>query len=374
MEDVEQVEYESNILEIAESDVWLIDDDARRVKLAKGWLAYKALHEEQAYMKKIHQDMCVLSQCFARFPILKSLELSSDYDPPTEEMARMLADTYAVEGNMLDGENMTDDDEVGVAALTTLLSAASGMQKKLDSLTAHRVHWSFFNAAPKGMNFYRPAFTYLRHLNLTLEADYDDMDEEDVVQARHAEFGIALRDAANLETLSLNFGDGDVPPESIYVQRQLQVPVIWDKLAKNITWKNLISLELHIVTVSQPSLLDFLARHAETLKCIKWHSMWLTDSNVGWDVVFRMMRKSMKLQVVKFEGTWGGEGEQGRVKTLKMIDHGDKLAKFILSGSGDDGKKGRKHERRLRKSASDGMVSSKVDLREYPAILATEPQ
>lgn len=371
MEDVEQQEYESNTLEILESEMWLINDDARRVKLAKGWMAYKALHEEQAYIKKIHQDLCVLSQCFARFPILKSLELSSDYDTPTEEMARMLADTYAVEGNMLDGENMTDDDEVGVAALTALLSAASGMQKKLDSLTAHRVHWSFFNAAPKGMNFYRPVFTYLRHLNLTLEADYDDMDEEDVVQVRHAEFSIALRDATNLESLSLNFGDRDV---QLYVQRQLQVPVLWDKLAKTMTWKNLRSLELHIVTVSQQYLLDFLARHAESLKCIKWHSMWLTESNVGWDVVFRMMRKSMKLEVVKFEGTWGGEGEQGCIKTLKMIDHGAKLAKIILSGCGDDVKRGRKHERRLRKAASDGMISSKVDLRDYPVILATEPQ
>jgi hypothetical protein len=356
LEDIDQREYESNLLDNDENDSWQANDEVTRIRIARGWLAYKALLDEQQYMKKNYQDMSILSQCLTRFPILKSLEMSSDYEPPTEELERMLVDTYAVQGNMLDGGDVTEEDEVGVRAMTTLLSAASGMQKKLDSLSAHRVHWSFFSSSPKGMSFYRPAFAYLRNLNMSLEADYDDTDEEDIVEARHNEFGIALRGATGLETLSLTFGDSDIPPESIYTQRQMQIPVVWDKLVKNVCWTNLRFLELHVVTVSERYILEFLERHT-SLKRLKWHSMWLTNSDVGWDKIFRGMR-TMKFEALQFGGIWGGEGDKGRNKTLKMDEIGAKIVKSILT---NDTKKGKKvHVRRGKRSLSDGQLFHKA--------------
>jgi len=356
LEDIDEQEYQANLFDNDAFNPWEVKDDATRLKLAKGWLAYKALLEEQQYMKKTQQDMCILSQCLTRFPVLKSLVIAADFEPPTEELERMLEDTLAVPGNMLNGGDMTEEDEVGVRAMTTLLSAASGMQKKLANLNVHRVHWSFFSSAPKGINFYRPIFTYLRQLSMSLEADYDDSDEEEIVDARHAEFATALRGAANLETLSLTFGDIDVPAENLYLQRQMQIPVVWDKIVKNMTWTNLQCLELNFVTVSEPFVLDFLRRHTN-LKILKWHSMWLTNSEVGWDKVFKVMRRTMNFQELKFGGIWGGESEKGRHKTLKMDDIGEKLVKTILRGP----EKGKRPVRvkMVTRSATDGLWLTK---------------
>ena len=52
------------------------------------------------------------------------------------------------------------------------------MPTKLERWKAHRVHWSFFNPPPKGTNLHRSMATYLRHLDLTLKADFDDVGDE----------------------------------------------------------------------------------------------------------------------------------------------------------------------------------------------------
>ena len=71
------------------------------------------------------------------------------------------------------------------------------------------------------------------------------------VQARHAEFGNSLRTATGLETLRLDFGDGDISMDTVLMERSINVPVMWEGLVETMTWKNLCSLELHVVTTSE---------------------------------------------------------------------------------------------------------------------------
>jgi hypothetical protein len=127
---------------------------------------------------------------------------------------------------MLEGGEVTDDDETGVPALNSMLLAASAMPTRLERRNAHRVHWSFFNPPPTSINIHRPVFTYLRHLDLILDSDYDDVAEEEAVTARHIEFGKSLQVATDLESLRLDFGDGDNTVDTVIMQRRMTVPII----------------------------------------------------------------------------------------------------------------------------------------------------
>jgi hypothetical protein len=355
LRDVDQQEYESNILDNENEDQELkqfSDDEGSRAELGKRWAIYKPLLQAQEYMKKTQYDISVLSQAFTRFPVLKSLHISSEFgthERASEEMYHAFGGSLAIPGMMLEGGEVDDDEQVGVRALNSVLLSASGIPKKLENLKAHRVHWSFFNPPPAAINLHQQIFTYLRHLDLTLEADYDDIDEEHAVLARHAEFGKALRAAAGLETLRLNFGDNDISPDTVLMQRGMNVPVIWEELVKDMTWKNLKSLELHFVTASESCMTDFLARHAKTLKVIKWTNMWLLDSEEGWEPIWRNMKYLMKFEAVEFGGIWGAEGEN---ITSPAIDNMDKLGR----GFAREILKGKEKEVRRRRSASDSLL------------------
>lgn len=266
-----------------------------------------------------------------QFPILKSIKVVSCDGRPSLELARILKGTYAIPANMLENGDMADDeDEIGVGPLTTMLSAASGMQNKLDSLSARNVHWAFFAPAPKGMSFYLPAFTHLRNLHLTLEADYADMDDEDLVRGHHREFGTALRGAANLESLALDFVAVGMAHLNLPGIRPLQVPVLWDKLAKATTWTNLRTLELGSVHVSEVFALDFFMRHADTLIILAMDNMTLTNSKSGWTKVFVLMQRVLILESVKFSGVWMAENATGKRAFYQMDKVGTKITKKIL--------------------------------------------
>ena len=115
--------------------------------------------EEQEYLRSTTYDFSVFAQASARFPDLKKIEMKSEYEPPSEHMVRGYADTLAIAGLMIDGR-----------ALGSLFLALTALPLNLQELKARRVQWSFFNPAPRDLNLYRPVFSHLRHLDLTLKA------------------------------------------------------------------------------------------------------------------------------------------------------------------------------------------------------------
>ena len=341
----------TNVLENEEFEK--MDATRSAIETTRGWTVYKPMLEEQRYMLKTSFDTCAFTQALARFPLLKQIEMGTEYAPPSLPMIRAYAPSLAIPGLMLDGGDLMDDEEPGVRGLTSLVLAISAMPGKLESLNAHRIHWSFFNPAPRSLNFSRQAFTHLRHLDLVLEADYDDLDEIDIVKARHAEFGRALRSATALESLRLAFDDIDTVPKSVYIQREMNVPVVWESLTEGMTWPNLRSLELCVVTCSGADLTSFLIRHAQTLKAVKWHNMWLSDRASRWHSIFKKMQRNLKLEELEFGGVFGADGSNGRPQLLKMDDEfGSKLTRSILRG------KEKEKRKKGKRSGQDGDESN----------------
>ena len=130
LEDVESQEYESNILDndgLEEESTWSSDAGSgdSKERIARGWKAYKPMLDEQLYMKKISYDVSVFTQALARFPVLKRLEMCSEYGMPSETLARAYENTLAVPGLMLDGGEISDyEEQTGTRALGSLLRHA----------------------------------------------------------------------------------------------------------------------------------------------------------------------------------------------------------------------------------------------------------
>ncbi|KAK0102467.1 hypothetical protein ONS95_006086 [Cadophora gregata] len=330
LEEVMFTEFRSNVLEIEELGGRTPMDNEEII--ANAWKSYKPLLDTQMHMKRTNYDFAVLAQALPRFPILRKIEMSSEYGCPSQTMAKAYEATMAIPGLMMDGGEISDDEETGTRSLGSLLLAAATLPTPLETLSAHRIHWSFFNDSPLDLHF--GAFTYLRHIDLVLEPDYDDWSEQDVVKARHVQLGKALRSAKGLETLRLTFDDADTVPKAVLLQRLMNVPVVWERISEGMTWPCLHTLELTVVTTSEAGISDFLRRHSSTLKVIKWHNMWLAGSALGWNRIFRRMKKHMALKVVVFGGIWGGDSNSStEPKLLKMEDEvGSRVAASIVRG------------------------------------------
>ncbi|KAL5321663.1 hypothetical protein ACEPPN_009623 [Leptodophora sp. 'Broadleaf-Isolate-01'] len=330
LEEVEFPEFRSNVLEIEE--VGGIPVDLGEGAIAGAWKAYKPMLDTQMHMKRTNYDFSVLAQALPRFPILKTIEMSSEYGCTSETMMKAYESTMSIPGLMMDGGEISDEEETGTRGLGSLLLAAAGMPTPPETLNAHRVHWSFFNTPP--VDLHLKAFTYLRHLDLVLEPDYDDWDEQVVVRARHVELGKALRAAKGLETLRLTFDDKDSIPKSVLVQRQMNVPVVWERITEGMTWPRLHTLELTVLTTCEAGMSEFLKRHCSTLKVIRWHNMWLEGSVLGWNRIFRRMKKHMKLSAVEFGGVWGGESSASAEPKLLNLEGpvGARVANSIVRG------------------------------------------
>ncbi|KAH7351065.1 hypothetical protein BKA65DRAFT_550044 [Rhexocercosporidium sp. MPI-PUGE-AT-0058] len=349
LEEVEFLEFQSNVLEIDDSAGNLVN--LSEGTIADAWKAYKRMLDIQIHMRRTHYDFSVLAQALPRFPLLKTIEMRSEYCCASDTMEEAYENTLSIPGLMMDGGEIADDEETGTRALGSLLLAGATMPTALETLTAHRVHWSFFSPTP--VDLYLKAFTTLRHINLVLEPDYDDWDEEAVVRARHVELGRALRTAKGLETLRLTFGDKDPMPKSVLLQRQMNVPVVWECITEGMTWPCLHTLELTVLTTCETGISEFLKRHCNTLKVIKWHNMWLEGSVLGWNRVFRRMKKYMKLSVVEFGGVWGGESSSLAAPKLLNLEGtvGSRVANSIMRG----------REVRKKKARATGELEGKVD-------------
>jgi hypothetical protein len=290
--------------------------------------------EEQQHMAKIGYDVSVFAQALPRFPMLKEIEINSEYDIPTDALRRAYEDTMAVSRFMLCTEE-NEQEGMAMRALRTVLLAATGMQPGLEDLYVHQIHWPFFTSAP--LSLYLSSYANLRHLNLEFESIFFDIDEREIVEARHMELGRALRSATGLETLRLVFDDTYSSPRFVRKSHLSRVPVVWERITGDMTWPKLWSLELQVATCSEAEIISFFTRHAGTLKSVRLINMWLTDCANGWNGVLEMMRRSLKLDQVSLGGFWGQDaydGENGC--TLIKIDEvlGSRLSEALM-GLGD---------------------------------------
>jgi hypothetical protein len=64
--------------------------------------------------------------------------------------------------------------------------------------------------------------------------------------------------------------------------------------------------------------------------------MWLTDCTGGWNSVFKVMERSLKLEKVHLGGCWGqDDAKEGHYKLIKVYGEvGSRLSKALM-GLGD---------------------------------------
>lgn len=334
--EVDQTGFEQNILdgdEYAFENPENITADTKAI-LSPAWTAYRRMLDEQQYIKKTGYDVSVFSQALVRLPALKRAEVISEYKNRSEALERAYEATMAVSGFLLECGELSDEGNLTrIRALRTVLLATTGMQSGLEDLHVHLIHWSFFSSAPLSLHF--PAYVNLRHLDLEFEADPGDKKDQEVVEARHVELGLALRSATGLETLRLVFEKPDTLFRWVRVSDLVNAPVVWERITGDTTWPKLRSLELQVATCSEADIMRFFTRHARTLRSVSLVNMWLTDCTTGWSGVFKMMKHSLKLEEVHLGGCWGQDGAKGQRKLIQVEGKVGARVSKALTGLGN---------------------------------------
>jgi hypothetical protein len=97
---------------------------------------------------------------------------------------------------------------------------------------------------------------------------------------------------------------------------------MWDTLIQGISFKQ-ISLELLNLTTAGEGMVQFLQRHKETLKHIKWTNMGLTKRDGGCPLIRSEMKQSLRLGILDLAGFGGAERGDTEPRIRNILSTGE---------------------------------------------------
>ncbi|KAF7953097.1 hypothetical protein EAE96_006316 [Botrytis aclada] len=240
------------------SPEFLIDRDR-----ARGFEAYKKICEEQALMTKSKFSTWVFPQVLPKFRSLKKFIVAGCY---SEQADRLNLDYNPMP--LWRGYRSYPEDCHKEALV--FLAAAATAGTKLEYLRLDMINFDVLLEASIGTNIFSdgPDARHLRYLSL------EGMD----LYSRNAGRGLKklLRATSNLEHLSI--GKRGVLSGCLDVD--------WDVITVGLTLPNLKSLQFSFTTGKPSSLIEFLKRHARTLRSLKLPGCYLKGRVVDWAEVF----------------------------------------------------------------------------------------
>ena len=263
-----------------------------RLDMTKGsWKVFQSFQRWQSEMQESGGDLEFLQKSIAKFPRLKELGMAAG----NRRGQGLSATTINAYHTCLLVPSFTEPmNESGLKQLRVLLEAASNAPKSLLQITASQLGWHFFNQSVPTFEALEP----IQSLRFTVSSP-DYLKEVGKPYGRIWPF---LKLAPNLKDLDMEF-QGDNRMEAIFFSGQLPsrqgIPILSHVFAIA-NWHQLMRLRLVYVQSVSHLFLNFLRRHARTLK-----NLWLSiHSLLGatWGDTFWEMKSILHLDEATFTG------------------------------------------------------------------------
>lgn len=225
-------------------NIWFLnytrDSDIRRDLVKEAWKDYAILDDLKAMFARDYCNPTILNEAFENFSRVKSLEIRFLRCPFENEVLRRL---WNIPGTPQAHRNLDSE------RLSDILTACKSLN--LERFAHDRLSLDFFRQDLKSLMSQFSGLSRLKQLRLDLT---HGAVEEDEFQDMLSKLSCCLRSLENLHTLHIGFKRRSSHSRMIS-------PHIMD-----CNWRNLHTLHLSGITVSQVDLVAYLKRQASTLR------------------------------------------------------------------------------------------------------------
>ncbi|KAK3320271.1 hypothetical protein B0T19DRAFT_284927 [Cercophora scortea] len=292
-------------------------------ELKAKYKAYKLAHAAQKEILETSEDFQVLHEVVAKFPNLDDILMSVDFEfrKPEEDYnpeLELRGPFDKLGCATIPGFPKAE----GVRHLSALLAAvqAAGRMKKLKSIRAGSLHYSFFNhslsaGSPIRIDGGVDIFQNLTRFELSIHCHsefvdenrphdednnpLDDDDTDHVDECRRVmRTGVIrklLRKMPNLEVLSILFSEHDFDGDEAIFPASFSEIIPADQV-----WPNLETLRLGSIETDREELVAFLVRHKESLMSLSLQDIRLIETS--WLKLLPQLKKELEPELM--EDVW----------------------------------------------------------------------
>lgn len=325
---VRSVNYFSPVLEyMEENDVWQrifdhllpeneewpteVVEEVRRIS-KETQLIYRRLAMEQDAMDRDRTCSLTLAQAASRFTKLQEISVQTHcYDRTVRPqiLAKVDKPPRAIDYDLFaeyDGyQQYQNKDTLHDIAL---MAAAS---ESLETFKIYDVYWYSLNANPPlSLSPRAPFHSNLKNISLKFAPwiSFFDGSGSEHEMGMQQELGKLLARATGLRSLILQFErqrsgrdlkTGASVPETI--------PILLENVLGSTTFEYLHRLEMSNMTSSYSMLVEYLERHASSLRTLSLHDLYLTDGEDGVYLheILPSLHSSLRLEEARLTGMWG---------------------------------------------------------------------
>ena len=271
------------------------DKAAGLLELHERYRSYETNFSDQMTIRHNHDSYSVklLAQAIARLP--KLAEVTLNFERGVVPRSNAFKRAYA--GNLwLPRGDDGHREPYGVAQLCSVLLGAAYAKTKLKSLNCGKIDWKFLQAKERNMQGIKFAVRYLEYFRIMFYTGRGYLNEPaaEVEGAKCYNFLRGnrmcelLSAAKNVKTLSLSMdqvGTADLK----YV-------------VGTTTWASLRVVDFDSLETAEETLIEFLKRHAGTLKELGLNDIVLVEGD--WISALRGIREAVTLEELRAVGSW----------------------------------------------------------------------
>ena len=284
-----------------------IEEAAARLRSFEAYELYKEVHFDQMQIRQQRDPYYakMVAKAIARLPKLVGVTLSFAHGgvPHSTAFIRAYAETlHLPEGD--DGHRSP----YGVTQLSSVLLGVASAGTKVRSLDCGKVDWKFLKTDETRMEKIKLAMKHLEYFHILLSADpqglstslhLDDIGDMSFEPERCNDFLQNYRmcelvsAAKDLKTLSISL---DVPAAT-----ELKYMV------GTTTWASLRVVYFEAIRTGEDTIVEFLERHAGTLKKFGLCDIILMEGQGDWTALLPRIREAVKLDEFCANGYWWAE-------------------------------------------------------------------
>ncbi len=257
---------------------------------------YKAICSDQESIRSQHDsyNFDLVTQAMARLPNLA--EVTLNFEQGTVMQSNAFNRAYA--GSIfLPRGDYGHKSPYGTMQLRSVLFGAACAGTKLKSLGCGKIHWKFLTADEEQMEIMKTAVKHLEYFRIMLYTGRGSLRSGGSGSEAWQCLRFLKNDLRMCELLSamkdlkiLNLSTDETPGADL------------DYAVGTTFWASLRVFELGSILVTEKTLIDFLKRHAGTLKELELNDITLLDG--GWTSALPRIRIAVELEGFRAVGYW----------------------------------------------------------------------
>ena len=275
------------------------EEAAARLQLSPAYESYKTVWSDQMHIRQ-HQDPYyadMVAKAVARLPKLAGVTLNFAHGVVPHSTA--FEPAYSATFHLPDGD-VGHRSPYGVTQLCSVLFGVASAGTKLRSLDCGKIDWKFLEIGETDMERIKLVVKHLEYFRITFfTGKYHFLGElggpteetrkcKDFLQKNGlCELVSAAKD---LKVLSLKF-DEPSAAELKYI-------------VGTTTWASLRMVELTRIRAAEDTIIEFLERHAGTLKELGLNDILLLRDQGDWNSLLPRIRKAVQLDEFRAVGVW----------------------------------------------------------------------